>query len=370
MSRLERARQLAGAFAAATVVVGYAGWLALSSLLGLGPRTLVSFSILFVTVTFAMSLLFRLDRRRPLLVVVVVTSVLLLQELLLSGEYAFYGFLTALTAMVAFPLAGGLIHRDKQLSYVLQVSGLVFASRVAYVPFPGRFLNISIGLPSLYLLIFLMCLLFISVKKVDLKGLGFQKGMIPLPVQVLTGLSIGVLSGSTEYILLKPPPISPVGDPLHFTIYILFMMMILVSFPEEILFRGLLQKSMSQVLPPWVAIQMTSVQFGLMHLGWRNPIEVLFAFSMGLIMGFLFWKSESLVAPILLHGVGNVVMFSLASVTNIPDGLVYALIASSAASTVPALYLLRKHMPIDYWSSSMEIRRRREKVIRLLEKST
>lgn len=345
--------------------LGCAGWLALTVLLGPGQLTLVSFSVFLLAAAFGTSFFFPMDTKQPLLVLVLVTSALLVQELLLTSEYSYYGFLLSLAATVAFPLTGGLLHKNKPLSYVLQASGLIFASRVAYVPFPGRFLNIAVGLPSLYLLIFLMCLLFILIKKIDLKELGLQVGRMPLSTQILAGLSIGVWSGLIEYSVLKPPPISSITNPLYSILYILFLMMVLVGISEEILFRSLVQGSMSQVLPPMVAIQVASLQFGFMHLGWRNPIEILFAYAMGLVMGFMFWKTESLIAPVLLHGVGNVVMFLLAATSDIPITLTYVLIGGSAASIAAAFYLLKKHMPLDDWSASMEIRRRREKLRRL-----
>lgn len=344
-------------FSVSSLLLGLLGWLAFCVLLDLGVYALTCFSALFVTAAFGTCLFLPIERKPPLIASIILTSVLLIQELLLSGEDPFYGFVIALLGMVISPLTGSLLQSDKQLGHVLQISGIVFASRVAYAPFPGKFLNIPIAIPSLYILILLISMVFIIAKKIDLPSIGFQTGPIPLRLQLFSAVSIGILSGTIEYMLLKPPPLSSNLDPLQSTIYTILLMMVLVSFAEEILFRGLLQTSMSQILPPWVAIQIVSVQFGLMHLGWRSPIEVLFAYAMGFIMGFFLWKSKSLIAPILLHGVGNVVMFLLAAATD-ASILIYILGASSAASACLALYFLGRRMLIDEWSASMELRRR------------
>ncbi len=198
--------------------------------------------------------------------------------------------------------------------------------------------------------------------------MGFQVGFVPVYVQVLVGLSGGVLLGVSEFVLLKPPAISSGLDPAQSVVNIVFLMM-LISFSEEMLFRGLLQGSLSKVLSPWAAIQVVSIQFGLMHLGWRSVPEVLFAYATGLLMGFMFWKSESLMMPILLHGAGNVVMFLLASIAGSQAALPYLLSGSAVASMLSG-YLLKKHMPLDAWSAWRELQRRRKRTRELLAERT
>lgn len=193
-------------------------------------------------------------------------------------------------------------------------------------------------------------------------------GFVPVYVQVLVGLSGGVLLGVSEFVLLKPPAISSGLDPAQSVVNIVFLMM-LISFSEEMLFRGLLQGSLSKVLSPWAAIQVVSIQFGLMHLGWRSVPEVLFAYATGLLMGFMFWKSESLMMPILLHGAGNVVMFLLASIAGSQPALPYLLSGSAVASMLSG-YLLKKHMPLDAWSAWRELQRRRKRTRELLAERT
>ncbi len=48
-----------------------------------------------------------------------------------------------------------------------------------------------------------------------------------------------------------------------------------------------------------------------MHLTWRSIPELVFVFLAGIILGVLYLKTKSLVAPIIAHGVNNVIMVSI-----------------------------------------------------------
>lgn len=84
---------------------------------------------------------------------------------------------------------------------------------------------------------------------------------------------------------------------------------ILVPILEELLFRGLLQKSLTNRLPVWAAISMSSAVFALLHV---EPNGVAFGayampgiFLLGSIFGFLYQKTGSLRTNILLHMINN-----------------------------------------------------------------
>lgn len=136
----------------------------LYSLLDSDSYTLPFFASLLVAVGFAVSLLFPPRRKGPLLAAALMTCVLLVEELMLSGGYVYYGLLVALSAMMLFPIAGAFVRKDEAFNFVLQVSGLIFASRVVYASFSERLLNVSVVLPSLYVLIVLACVLFLLAK--------------------------------------------------------------------------------------------------------------------------------------------------------------------------------------------------------------
>jgi len=95
-------------------------------------------------------------------------------------------------------------------------------------------------------------------------------------------------------------------------LYLVVTMMIFVGLTEELLFRGLLQSYMVDLMPKWQAVHLTSLIFGLFHIGWFNPMEVLFAYSAGAVFGYLFIKMGGLTAPVVAHGFGNIVLYMIA----------------------------------------------------------
>ena len=73
---------------------------------------------------------------------------------------------------------------------------------------------------------------------------------------------------------------------------------------EEIVFRGVVFRSLRRVSPPWVAILVSSVLFGLYHM---NTVQIVYATLMGLVAGIIYEKSNNLLFPILVHVANNLV---------------------------------------------------------------
>lgn len=71
---------------------------------------------------------------------------------------------------------------------------------------------------------------------------------------------------------------------------------------EEVLFRGFLLPSLTRYLPVWGAIIASSVLFALAHL---SLSEILPLTALGIVLGVVYTRSRSLLAPILLHSLWN-----------------------------------------------------------------
>lgn len=67
---------------------------------------------------------------------------------------------------------------------------------------------------------------------------------------------------------------------------------------EEILFRGLILGSLKKAMHPWVAIVLSAVAFGVAH---GTPIGIIYATGLGIIMGWIFVKFNSVLPSILFH---------------------------------------------------------------------
>ncbi len=76
---------------------------------------------------------------------------------------------------------------------------------------------------------------------------------------------------------------------------------LLAGLGEEMLFRGVLQGWLQEMqwMPPWLAILLVSVLFGLMHA--LTFTYALFATAMGAFMAGLWLWTDNLLAPIIAH---------------------------------------------------------------------
>lgn len=72
---------------------------------------------------------------------------------------------------------------------------------------------------------------------------------------------------------------------------------------EEIIFRGIIQKGlMNKGVKPWKAILFASLLFGVIH---GNPWQFVGATLLGGVLGLVYYKTKSLLLPMLLHGFNN-----------------------------------------------------------------
>lgn len=72
---------------------------------------------------------------------------------------------------------------------------------------------------------------------------------------------------------------------------------------EELLFRGAIEgELLRQGYRPWIAILLSSFIFGVVHL---NPAQIPFAFLMGAMFGWLYYRTGSLLPGIVGHILNN-----------------------------------------------------------------
>jgi uncharacterized protein len=93
-----------------------------------------------------------------------------------------------------------------------------------------------------------------------------------------------------------------IPDTLPNQILLFVAVAIIAPLIEELLFRGLLQKSLSHKLPVWAAIVISALIFGAMHM---DPYAMPPLVMMGAIFGMIYHLTGSLRVTILLHMVNN-----------------------------------------------------------------
>ena len=173
---------------------------------------------------------------------------------------------------------------------------------------PWFFINQQYLLPAVYSTVLALCLWHIYQKKLNFSELGFhrQKWL----KYVLVGIAIGIPIGMVEYFVLRPAPAFPTFE-VRYLLRDLVYMVAFVGLGEELLFRGLLQRDLINVFGWKQGIVLASLVFAVMHLTWRSVPELVFVFFASLIFGYLYYKTKSLVAPIVVHGIGNVMLVAV-----------------------------------------------------------
>lgn len=92
------------------------------------------------------------------------------------------------------------------------------------------------------------------------------------------------------------------GSPAELA-YVILISALTVAICEEVVFRGILQKSLVGLLPGWPAIVITSLVFALLHDPWRLAA----AFCLGAFLGVIYWRTGSLALSIVAHFTINTV---------------------------------------------------------------
>jgi len=88
---------------------------------------------------------------------------------------------------------------------------------------------------------------------------------------------------------------------------------ILAGFAEEMLFRGLLLRTLEHYREPASAIVLSSVFFAIVHF---NPWTAIQITLLGLALGYMAWKSHSILPAVILHACNN--FFSI-TLMNLPE---------------------------------------------------
>lgn len=133
---------------------------------------------------------------------------------------------------------------------------------------------------------------------------------------------------------------------------------ILAPLCEEFIIRGTMERGLLSYKSPLVAILLTSFIFGLIHL---NPWQFFAAFLIGLLLGWVYYRTHSIWAAIFIHFVNN--FFSVMSMKLYPNydlnlssreniaamtgsALYYwLLVALGGVVTLIGLYLLNRYLP-------------------------
>ena len=129
-----------------------------------------------------------------------------------------------------------------------------------------------------------------------------------------------------------------------------FLLSVAAPILEEMLFRGIILKYLLKKYRPLTAIIISSLVFGLFHM---NIWQFVGAGLLGMLLGYLYWRSGTLFYPVLIHFLNNTLalFMVLHYKTMTPDdmelhsaGQALLLIIVASAGAALALYGMERYM--------------------------
>ena len=133
-----------------------------------------------------------------------------------------------------------------------------------------------------------------------------------------------------------------------------FSVALLAPLVEELVFRGAILRSLLGKWPlrPGIAVIVSALIFSFCH---GNPAQMPHAFIAGLLLGWMYWRTNSVVPGIALHWTNNTIAFVLCNVMANPDASLSELfggnwiritlaVVFSLCILLPAIYQLNLRM--------------------------
>jgi len=122
---------------------------------------------------------------------------------------------------------------------------------------------------------------------------------------------------------------------------------LLAPLSEELVLRGAILKSLlrSPKLSPWGAIAISAVLFALVHF---NPVQMPHAFLIGLLLGWMYYRTDSILPGVALHWVNNTVAYILYNLYPDPQMDCTKLFGSQKAAIAAVFFSLFILLPAIY----------------------
>lgn len=106
---------------------------------------------------------------------------------------------------------------------------------------------------------------------------------------------------------------------------------------EELMFRGVIQTRLEQAMPVWAAVVLQAVLFGVVH---GTPVQMAYAFLLGLVFGFLRSRTGSILPGFAAHAAFNAMNDPLGLISGAAGG--WHMLAVMAAVSAAGCVLCRR----------------------------
>lgn len=225
------------------------------------------------------------------------------------------------------------------LQALLVILGSVFFSFTLQVMvisvFPGEEegsfdpLGLKLSLIVGELCLLLIPLVYINIKNYPIREI-FRWRKVPLNillVSVPVGLGLSIVMDELDRLLQL---IFPMPEELNQEIIktmtvtsgldlllLIFSAVILAAVVEEAIFRGFLQQSIEEHADVTQAVIFSGLAWAFIHL---NPYTITQLFVFGFFLGFISWRTGSIIPAIICHGINNLLALIYYNI-DVPDDL-------------------------------------------------
>lgn len=220
----------------------------------------------------------------------------------------------AVILILAFSIAGIDLNTNHTAEYLLDIAvsvGSAFVPGLIYIIASGYNLRESFGKT---------CVSPTLLIPITLMGMGAS--MVANYAAVLFDSNISIF-GLKNYAGLIQTDILTAPEIILYTVAVA----VVPAFAEEFAFRGILMGSLKKYGKAF-AVLMSAVMFGAMH---ANTTQIVFAFILGLIFGYVDIIADSIVPSVILHFVNNfyaILTEIISSNTNFDQNTVYIIQAA------------------------------------------
>ena len=263
------------------------------------------------TITLTQRLSSRSEPRVTTAVVVVTLAVIAAAELLTTYVSPLTGIALHALLLSALMIAGGTWEERpasqtpgvNRFLYALTLVPLIriFSLSMPLISFDQPYWYIMASLPLSAAILVVMAALGLSPRAV---GISLGRRLYLQPPIIALGFGLGI----AEYYILRPEPL--IGElTLREFVVPALILLAATGFLEELLFRGVLQRTAASTLGPAFGVIYVSAVFALLHIGYRSALDMAFVFGIALIYGWAVSKTGSIIGVSLSHGLTNIVLF-------------------------------------------------------------
>ncbi|MEQ9378499.1 MAG: type II CAAX endopeptidase family protein [Imperialibacter sp.] len=158
-------------------------------------------------------------------------------------------------------------------------------------------------------------IIYVAKKRIKTQGLWelkWKHGKVPfmtVVVGLIMTLALSVLIDPITELIPMPESIKKMFEALmQPNIFSFITIVIMAPLLEEAFFRGVVLEGFLRNYSPWKAIIWSSMIFGAAHM---NPWQTISASLIGVLIGWIYVKTNSLIPGIILHFFNNLIGFSV-----------------------------------------------------------